>query len=173
MCLKDEQMKALLASMVMQSLGKPLEETVTFANVNNDAAVYDKLIDTLYAVDKCKVVLSESGWDEFGDFNKRFFDPWSKDSACGFIMPEKSLIIEAAAVEAIGVMTETDEKEMKNTNTAEAEVLATVSSFMASNEHNTPVYDRDTFAPGTRIVGPAVIREKPRPPSSNLVGKLN
>ena len=91
LCLKDEQMKVLLASMVMQSLGKPLEETVTFANVNNDAAVYDKLIDTLDAVDKCKVVLSESGWDEFGDFNKRFFDPWSKDSACGFIMPEKRL----------------------------------------------------------------------------------
>ena len=93
LCLKDEQMKVLLASMVMQSLGKPLEETVTFANVNNDAAVYDKLIDTLDAVDKCKVVLSESGWDEFGDFNKRFFDPWSKDSACGFIMPEKRLAL--------------------------------------------------------------------------------
>jgi 5-oxoprolinase (ATP-hydrolysing) len=78
----------------------------------------------------------------------------------GFIMHEKALIIEAAAVEAVGVMTETDEKEMENTNTAEAEVLATVSSFMAGNEHNTPVYDRDTFAPGTRIVGPAVIREQ-------------
>ncbi len=78
----------------------------------------------------------------------------------GFIMPEKSLIIEAAAVEAIGVMTETDEKEIANANTADARALAEVSAFMAGQEHTTPVYDRDTFAPGTTITGPAVIREQ-------------
>ena len=91
LCLKDEQMKTLLASMVMQSLGKLLEETITFANVNNEAAVYDKLVDTLDAAEKCKLVLSESGWNDFDDFNAKFFDPWSGDSACGFISPEKRL----------------------------------------------------------------------------------
>lgn len=78
----------------------------------------------------------------------------------GFIMPEKDLIIEAAAVEAIGVMTDTDEKAIENTNTTEVAALAQVASFMAGNEHQTPVYDRDTFAPGTTIDGPAVIREQ-------------
>jgi len=91
LCLKDEQMKTLLAAIVMQSLGKLLEETITFANVNNEAAVYDKLVDTLDAAEKCKLVLNESGWNDFDDFNAKFFDPWSGDSACGFILPEKRL----------------------------------------------------------------------------------
>ena len=91
LCLKDEQMKTLLASIVMQSLGKLFEETITFANVNNEAAVYDNLVDTLDAAEKCKLVLNESGWNDFDDFNAKFFDPWSGDSACGFILPEKRL----------------------------------------------------------------------------------
>ena len=78
----------------------------------------------------------------------------------GFIMPEKALIIEAAAVEAIGMMTDTEEKELNNENTATAESLVEVAAYMAGAEHGTPIYDRDTFAAGTKIVGPAVIREQ-------------
>jgi len=91
LCLKDEQMKVLLSSMVMQSLGRPLEETVTFAKVNNEAATYDKLVDCLGAKESCMAVLSLSGWNEFDDFDAKFFDPWSPDSACGFLSPDKRL----------------------------------------------------------------------------------
>ena len=83
--LKDESMKDLLASMVMQAMGKPLEDTMTFAKVNNEAATYDKLIDALEAKETCYDVLKNSGWEEFDDFDTKFFDPASKSSACGFL----------------------------------------------------------------------------------------
>jgi hypothetical protein len=83
--LKDAAMKDLLASMVMQSMGKPFEETMTFANVNNEGATYDKLIYTLGAKESCRAVLQQSGWSDFDDFDGTFFDPASKSSACGFM----------------------------------------------------------------------------------------
>ena len=92
------------------------------------------------------------------EMQKRFEDDHRQ--RYGFIMPEKALIIEAAAVEAIGMMTDTEEKKLDNDKTATAESLAEVFAYMAGAEHGTPVYDRDTFAPGTKIVGPAVIREQ-------------
>ncbi|MEC9186178.1 MAG: hydantoinase/oxoprolinase family protein, partial [Pseudomonadota bacterium] len=92
------------------------------------------------------------------EMQKRFED--AHRQRYGFIMPEKALIIEAAAVEAIGMMTDTEDKELNNENTATAESLAEVAAYMAGAEHGTPVYDRDNFAPGTKIVGPAVIREQ-------------
>uniref|UniRef100_A0A7S4MJ83 Uncharacterized protein n=1 Tax=Odontella aurita TaxID=265563 RepID=A0A7S4MJ83_9STRA len=93
LCLKDDQMKTLLSAMVMQSLGKPLEETMTFAKVNNEAATYDKLVDCLHAKEVCKAVLSLSGWSEFDDFDAKFFDPWAPDSACGFLSPDKRMTL--------------------------------------------------------------------------------
>ncbi|MEC7574235.1 MAG: hydantoinase/oxoprolinase family protein, partial [Pseudomonadota bacterium] len=92
------------------------------------------------------------------EMQKRFED--AHRQRYGFIMPEKALIIEAAAVEVIGMMTDTEEKELDNENTATAASLAEVAAYMAGTEYGTPVYDRDTFAPGTKIVGPAVIREQ-------------
>lgn len=93
LCLKDSQMKALLSSMVMQALGKPLEETMTFAKVNNEAATYDKLVDCLDAKEVCKAVLGLTGWSDFDDFDAKFFDPWAEDSACGFLSPDKRLTL--------------------------------------------------------------------------------
>ena len=92
------------------------------------------------------------------EMQKRFED--AHRQRYGFTMLEKALIIEAAAVEAIGMMTDTEEKKIDNDNTATTESLAEVFAYMAGAEHGTPVYDRDTFAPGTKIVGPAVIREQ-------------
>ena len=78
----------------------------------------------------------------------------------GFIMPGKALIIEAAAVEAIGMMTDLEERELGQGGNTSVSPLAEVTSFMAGDGHKTPVFDRDTFAPGTVIDGPAVIREQ-------------
>lgn len=83
--LKDEAMKDLLASMVMQAMGKPFEETMTFANVNNEGGTYDKLLYALEAKEACRAVLQQSGWTDFDDFDAKFFDPYSKSSACGFL----------------------------------------------------------------------------------------
>lgn len=83
--LQDEAMKELLASIVVQALGKPLEDTMVFAKVNNEGATYEKLVDALDAKAACIAVLKQSGWDEFDDFESKFCDPASKDSACGFL----------------------------------------------------------------------------------------
>jgi len=82
---KDEAMKDLLSSMVMQAMGQPLEATMTFAKVNNEGATYDKLLEALEAKEACISVLKNSGWEEFEDFDGKFFDPRSKSSACGFL----------------------------------------------------------------------------------------
>ena len=43
--LQELSMKGLMTSLVMQSLGRPLEKTNSFARVSNAAATYDGLID--------------------------------------------------------------------------------------------------------------------------------
>eukprot|EP00985_Skeletonema_marinoi_P007359 scaffold3221_cov126-Skeletonema_marinoi.AAC.26 len=83
--LKDSSMKSMMTSIIMQSLGKPLEKVNTFARVNNAAATYDGLIDAIAAKETCKDVLKEAGWSEFEDFEKACFDPFDKASACGFL----------------------------------------------------------------------------------------
>jgi len=83
LCLKEESMKSLLTSIVMQALGKPLEETLTYAKVNNEQQVYEKLLDALEAKLACFAVLQLSGWEDFDE--SHFFDPTNSNSASGFI----------------------------------------------------------------------------------------
>ena len=45
----ESKSKDLISSMVMQALGGPLEESNKFAKVNNEAAVFDNLLETLEA----------------------------------------------------------------------------------------------------------------------------
>jgi 5-oxoprolinase (ATP-hydrolysing) len=77
-----------------------------------------------------------------------------------FVMPEKELIVDTAAVEVVGASEDTIESPpVKSGARAEAKSLAIVETHMADAAHATPVYDRDTLAPGAAIDGPAIIRE--------------
>ena len=79
----------------------------------------------------------------------------------GFVMPEKRLIVEAAAVEGIGVMAETQEPDRAGRAApGEIERLAVVQAHMEGRAHETPVFDRDALVPGNRVTGPAIIREQ-------------
>ena len=89
--LKDDAMKDLLASLVVQAMGTPLEDIMTYAKVNNEGATYDRIITALDAKKACNAVLDQSGWEEFKDFDKTFFDPFSKSSACGFLSSQDRL----------------------------------------------------------------------------------
>ncbi len=79
----------------------------------------------------------------------------------GFIMPEKALIVETAAVEAIGATDEVAaaKRLVENGSRTPATPLATVSAYMAGAKRDTPVYDRDALAQGQTVDGPAIIRE--------------
>ena len=79
----------------------------------------------------------------------------------GFIMPVKRLIVEAAAVEGIGVMAETQEPDRAETAAVdELARLAMVKAHMDDRAHDTPVFDRDAMLPGNRVAGPAIVREQ-------------
>ena len=79
----------------------------------------------------------------------------------GFIMPQKRLIVEAAAVEGIGVMAETQEPDRSDRAASDAlPQLAMVEAHMEGRAHDTPVFDRDAMLPGSRVTGPAIIREQ-------------
>jgi 5-oxoprolinase (ATP-hydrolysing) len=79
----------------------------------------------------------------------------------GFLMPDKPLVIEAVAVEAIGAVASAEEA----TPIFEARKLAlapvkTSRVFTAGAWHDAPLYARDDLRPGDRIAGPAVIAER-------------
>ena len=79
----------------------------------------------------------------------------------GFIMPAKRLIVEAAAVEGIGLMAETQEPDRAETAAVdELARLAMVKAHMDDRAHDTPVFDRDAMLPGNRVTGPAIVREQ-------------
>ncbi|MBI1206186.1 MAG: 5-oxoprolinase [Azospirillum sp.] len=79
----------------------------------------------------------------------------------GFVMPGKPLVVEAVSVEAVGAAGGTDDPELPMRPSSRLpRRLATVSTWMAGAERQTPVYDRDALEPGNRLFGPAVLREQ-------------
>ncbi len=79
----------------------------------------------------------------------------------GFISPEKGLIVEAVAAEAIGAATTVDEPEAAPGAPGRAvPETARGQTFMAGAWRETPVIDREAMLPGSRVAGPAVIVER-------------
>ena len=91
--LPESKSKDLLSSIVMQALGGPLEETNKFAKVNNEAAVYENLLEALQAKEALIDILAKSGWDEFDNFDQTFCDPWDRQSANGFLRSDERIKI--------------------------------------------------------------------------------
>lgn len=89
--LPESKSKDLISSMVMQALGGPLEQTNKFAKVNNEAAVYDNVLEALEAKKALISILTKSGWDEFDNFDKTFCDPWDRQSANGFLRSDERI----------------------------------------------------------------------------------
>ena len=77
----------------------------------------------------------------------------------GFIMPEKALIIETLIVEVISKTNNTPVVTTIMTGNNESETISYVSCFMAGEEYNTAVYDREKLSPTQTINGPAIIRD--------------
>ena len=80
----------------------------------------------------------------------------------GFLMPNKALIIEAIAVEAIGRTQDAEDEQWPLATHASVnpEALATTRIFSGGEWRDTPVFDRDALAPGARIDGPAIVNER-------------
>lgn len=90
--LGSDSTKALVASMVMQALGQPLEETNKFSKVNNEAATFSHLLEALEAKEALVAILAKSGWEEFeSQFDDIFCNPWDKQSANGFLLSDERM----------------------------------------------------------------------------------
>jgi 5-oxoprolinase (ATP-hydrolysing) len=78
----------------------------------------------------------------------------------GFMMPDKAVIVEAAAVEVIG-HTETADDPVATVQAATPPApLARAPMYAEGGQHDTPIFDRDALKPGMRLTGPAIIAEK-------------
>ncbi|HEY2969806.1 MAG TPA: hydantoinase B/oxoprolinase family protein, partial [Casimicrobiaceae bacterium] len=79
----------------------------------------------------------------------------------GFLMPDKALIIEAVAVEAIGANARVDEAAPAFPPRSGALAPAkTGRVYTGGTWQNAPVYARSELRPGDRISGPAVVAEQ-------------
>ncbi|MEG5136126.1 MULTISPECIES: hydantoinase B/oxoprolinase family protein [unclassified Microcoleus] len=79
-----------------------------------------------------------------------------------FIMPEKSLIVEAVSVEVVEIMNVADESTVANSRDAESiahQPISTVQMYVAGEWRETPVYRREDLRSGDDISGPAAIVE--------------
>jgi 5-oxoprolinase (ATP-hydrolysing) len=79
----------------------------------------------------------------------------------GFIMADKALVVETAAVEAVGATGNVGEgtSGVAPAGGGEARALATIRSYMAGAERDAPIYDRGDMTASQKIDGPAIVRE--------------
>jgi 5-oxoprolinase (ATP-hydrolysing) len=77
-----------------------------------------------------------------------------------FLMPERALVVEAVAVEAIGATVAAAEASPPLApRRGPAELAAIVDMFTGGKHHRTPVYRREDLRPGDCIDGPAIVAE--------------
>ena len=78
----------------------------------------------------------------------------------GFVLPDKALIVEAAAVEVTGLM---DAPDMDTGAHPEAHgspaARATIAATMAGEQRSVAIYDRDALGTGAAVAGPAILIE--------------
>ena len=77
----------------------------------------------------------------------------------GFATPERPLVVEAVAVEAIAPGERVAEPALAPRQTGEPERVDTVSIWTGGVEHDAPVFERTALLAGDRLAGPALIRE--------------
>ena len=81
----------------------------------------------------------------------------------GFTLPDKILMVEAVAIEAVGATEEVLEKVSIVAGDAtllrSPEPILVKPVFTGGRFHDTPFFDRDALSPGTLLTGPAIIIE--------------
>jgi 5-oxoprolinase (ATP-hydrolysing) len=89
------------------------------------------------------------------DFEQRYTRQY------GFLMPGKSMVIEAIAVEAIGrAQLAADERPVFTPRAGALHPIKTNRIYTEGAFHDARVFDRGDLRPGDEIAGPAVIRER-------------
>ncbi|WP_158742096.1 hydantoinase B/oxoprolinase family protein [Acidisphaera sp. L21] len=77
----------------------------------------------------------------------------------GFATPERPLVVEAVAVEAIAPGERVSEPALPPRSSGAPSAVDSVAVWTGGAEHATPVFERTALLAGDRIAGPALIRE--------------
>lgn len=78
----------------------------------------------------------------------------------GFVPEGRKLVIEALAIEAVGITESTIDPEIENVaNRSAIQPVSSVTMHSDGKDHETPVYARESFFPGDSVTGPAIIAE--------------
>jgi 5-oxoprolinase (ATP-hydrolysing) len=80
-----------------------------------------------------------------------------------FLMPDRALVVDAVSVEAIGKSDATSvvaDVATQQRSETPAAAQARVQMVSGGSTHATPVFIRESLAPGARVPGPAIIAEK-------------
>ena len=78
----------------------------------------------------------------------------------GFVMEDKPLVLEAVSLELAGGGSSVEDEWIEAAPRAgRLPPLASVRAYMAGEERDTPVYDRDAMLPRDVVDGPAILRE--------------
>ena len=77
----------------------------------------------------------------------------------GFATPDRPLVVEAVAVEAIAPGDTVREATLPTRTSGAPQSIDTIQIFTGDKEHTAPVFDRTDLLAGDRITGPALIRE--------------
>ena len=79
----------------------------------------------------------------------------------GFVTPGRELIVESAAVEAVGSTGVAQPVPSAATSTPGALTpVSRLTAYMDGASHDTPVFDRDAMGMGDAVSGPAILRER-------------
>ena len=84
----------------------------------------------------------------------------------GFIMSERSLMVETLSIEAIGKAAILDEPEVVRHRSEEPRAIATVDIYTHDQWHQAPIFQRQDLQTGDNISGPALIIE---PTGTNVI----
>jgi 5-oxoprolinase (ATP-hydrolysing) len=77
----------------------------------------------------------------------------------GFATPDRPLVVEAVAVEAIAPGEQVQESKLAPRISGQPSIIDTIRMFTSGADHAAPVFDRGDLLAGDRIAGPALIRE--------------
>jgi 5-oxoprolinase (ATP-hydrolysing) len=77
----------------------------------------------------------------------------------GFATPERALVIETVAVEAVAAGERVTESPIAERGAEKLTAIDEVEMWSGGKSHSTPVFDRATLCAGDRIDGPALVRE--------------
>ena len=80
-------------------------------------------------------------------------------SRFGFATPDRPLVVEAVAVEAIAPGEPVKESTLSARDSGTPRIIDTIRMFTGDKDHAAPVFDRTDLLAGDRIAGPALIRE--------------